>query len=148
MHHPLITHRLSRRVTTAIGAVLAACALAAALLPGQAQASATGCVNSQLAPRSCIDVLGTGLFLHKIRGGVVLNALDVDTGHVRVWGPGFSHDSPTVTRSNESPFHSHKWWSPYLTVDRNLPNGARVCAAWHDDQQGHWRNAACETIHA
>jgi len=147
MHHPLIIHPLSRRVTTAIGAVLAACTLAVALFPGQAQASASGCVNSQLPPRSCIDVLGTGLFLHKIRGGVVIGELQRDTGYVRVWGPGFSHDSPTVTRFNESPFHVHLYWSPYFTVDRNLPNGARVCAAWHDNIAHHWRNAACETIH-
>jgi hypothetical protein len=148
MPHLLIASPLSRRATTAIGVILAALTLAVTLLPGRAQASASGCVNSQNPPRSCVSVFGAGTWVDSIKGAVILWPRQSDRGYIRVWGSGFAYDSPVVTRWNQSYINGHQYWSPDFAINRNLPDGSKVCAAWHSDVAHHWRNAACETIHA
>jgi hypothetical protein len=131
-----------------LAATLAAVGVALLLtiaLPGQAQASATGCVWSQAVPRSCVKVIGSSTYVNSIAGGVNLGPRQSARGHFHVWGSGFSYYTSDATYWNQSWWHLATYWGQTFPIGRNLPNGSKVCAAFYDTRLG-WRNGACETI--
>jgi hypothetical protein len=114
-------------------------------LPGKAQASATGCVWSQPTPISCVKVVGAGTWVDSVAGGVNLAARQSARGHFRVYGHGFSVYTSDATYWNQSWWHRQTFWGPSFRMNRNLPAGSNVCAAFYDLQRG-WRPPACVRI--
>jgi hypothetical protein len=139
-----IANPVCQRLAAALAAAGVALLLAIAL-PGQAQASASGCVDSQPTPRSCVAVVGSGTYVNSVTGGVQLGIRQSARGHFHVWGPGFSYNTNDATYWNQSWWHLQTYWGPTFAIGRNLPNGSKVCAAFYDTRLG-WRNAACKTI--
>lgn len=145
MHRILTVAPIRQRLATALGVATVALTLAVAL-PGQAQASASGCVYSQSTPRSCVSVVGSGTYVNSVTGGVQLAVRQSARGFFHVWGSGFSYyTSPDVTYWNQSYWHLQTYWGQRFNINRNLPNGSKVCASFWDSRLG-WRNGACETI--
>lgn len=126
-----------------VAALLATLALA---LPTPAHASADGCVYSSWNPRSCVQVVGAGLWVDSVRPGVNLLPRGSFHGYFHIWGSGFSHTTGTGTSWNQSWFHDQTFWGPVFHIQRDLPNGSRVCAQAIDSNGVH--SPACETIHS
>jgi hypothetical protein len=137
----LTAKTLRRRLVATVGAAMIGLTLAAAL-PGQAQASASGCAYAN----SCVRVVGAGTFVNNVTGGFDLAVRQSVRGEFNVRGPGFSFWSPVATYWNQSWWHRHTAWGPTFQLNRYLPNGSKVCAQFYDNQRLY--NQACETITA
>jgi hypothetical protein len=116
-----------------------------------AAASATGCVFSNPAPRSCVQVIGASTFVDKAGGGVNLGPRQSARGHFLVYDTdGWFHpiNSNDTTYWNQSWFHAATFWGPNNIVNMYLPNQDRICAIfWQRRGTGYVRHSpACETV--
>jgi hypothetical protein len=141
MRDILSPNQVSRRFVTATGGLIVALMLAVAL-PSAAHADAWGCTWSTLSPRSCVSVVGS---LSSIRGGVEVSPHQTVRGHFRVYGRGFSSYTRDATYQNQSLWHWTLYWGDVFAINKPLPSGTKVCAAFYDLTRG-WRAPACETI--
>ena len=120
-------------------------AVAVALTPATAAASADGCAgHPSSAVHSCVRVIGSGLKVDRVSGGVNLPSRATFRGSVRVWGPGFGYRSGQRTIWNESYLFRTLWHSTW-SFNRNFADGSRICAQaiWYD---GKGEDIACVTI--
>src|ERR1700730_4358590 len=110
----------------ALGAAVLTTAAASAttvLTTAAASATATDCVGCS-ATASCINVQGSGTHVNWIKGGAELAPHKNASGMV-------GKTTKTVTLSNNSSTAQTKW-GPAVTLNRNLPNGDKVCATFYE----------------
>ena len=117
-----------------------------------ASASANGCVWSDNAPRSCVQVIGSSTFVNNAGGGVNLGVRQSARGHFEVYDS--SHyinpplNSSDTTYWNQSYFHTATFWGPDNRINRYFPDRDVICAIfWERRGTGYVRhNPACETV--
>ena len=122
--------RLSR---LSMGAAALGLALGAAVLTtAAASATATDCVGSS-ATASCINVQGSGTHVNWIKGGAELAPHKSARGYFKITDASgmVGKTTKTVTLSNNSSTAQTKW-GPAVTLNRNLPNGDKVCATFYE----------------
>jgi hypothetical protein len=136
----------SRLGLTGAAGVLAVTASLAASHP--AAAAAGGCSGPAVDPQVCVGVRGSGTHVTDVDGGVVLRARQSVTGHWTIRSTDRSIDvtTPTKTYANQSYYHGQSYNSGWYPIDRDLPSGTRVCAAFSTSTGP--VGTACDTVRA
>ncbi len=143
--------RIVRSARRGLGAWLAALAIAGTgvvAVPLTASASAHGCASGGKVD-SCITVTGQSTYVETVMGGANISGHTSVFGHFHVYGGGLEFNSADDHYYNDG-FFSKEVNGPTFRVDRPLPDGAQVCAAFVERQAGgpHVYSPACETIHS
>jgi hypothetical protein len=108
-------------------------------------ASSSGCTFAY--PQVCVGVHGTGLHVTEADGGLVLRARQSETGYWTITSSDGQINIKTATGTyhNQSYFHEQSYNSGWIPVNRDLPNGAKVCSTFYATNGP--LGTACVTIH-
>lgn len=123
-----------------------------ALTPATVMASAEGCVQAS-QPSSCVRVSGAGLTVASVAGGVLLAPQQRVLGHFHIYGAGIDFTSVDALYANDSNYFPNARYGPTFAVNRDLPDGSRVCASLVENTSDRYSPAykvhdpACETVH-
>jgi hypothetical protein len=116
-----------------------------------AAASAERC-NGLGTPRSCVQVIGSSVYVSSARGGVDLDRRQSTRGHFEVYDTSrlIDFNSPDEVYWNQSWFHAETVWGPVRTLNRSFPSGDEICAIfWERRGTGYtWHVPACITVRA
>jgi hypothetical protein len=140
-----MTRPSRRHLIAASAGLLLGGAMAAVSSVHSVAASSSGCTFAY--PQVCVGVHGTGLHVTEVDGGLILRSRQSYTGYWTI----VSNDgqinikTATATYNNQSYVHPQSYNSGWIPVNRDLPNGTKVCSTFNASNGP--LGTACVTIH-
>jgi hypothetical protein len=126
-----MTRPSRRQLTAAFAGLALGGAMAAMSSVHSVVASSSGCTFSY--PQVCVGVHGTGLHVTEVDGGLILRARQSYTGYWTIASSDgqINIKTATATYHNQSYFHPQSYNSGWIPVNRDLPDGAKVCSTFN-----------------